>query len=72
MKHSLNNKEKNLHFSIPQSEARCNNWGNEPSSEAEWIMGTVATSFRKIFKATSFKLSLGPACIINKYWGQHT
>lgn len=54
-----------LHFKIPDSEARCSSCGNEPSSEDEWIMGTVATSFCKNFKATSFKLSYGPACKIN-------
>lgn len=52
---------RDLHFSIPESEARCSSWGNEPSSEDEWIIGIVATSFCNILKATSFKLSYGPA-----------
>lgn len=61
-----------LHFKIPDSEARCNSCGNVPSSEDEWIIGTVATSFCKSFKTTSFKLSYGPACKINKQCGQGT
>jgi len=54
-------------LSIPESEARCNNCGEEPSSEDEWIIGIVETSFCKTFMAISFKLSYGPACIIKEY-----
>lgn len=58
--------QESLHLSIPESEARCSNCGNEASSEDEWIIGTVETSFCKIFMAISFRLSYGPACIIKE------
>jgi hypothetical protein len=55
-----------MHLSIPESEARCSNCGKEPSSEDEWIIGTVETSFCKIFMAISLRLSYGPACIVKE------
>jgi len=56
--------QQSLHLSIPESEARCNNCGNEACSEEEWITGTVETSFWRIFTAISFRLSYGPDCTI--------
>lgn len=59
-------KKATLHFNIPDREVRCSSCGNEPSREEECIMGIVDTLFCKIFKATSFKESYGPACIYYK------
>jgi hypothetical protein len=44
---------KYLHFKIPESDARCNSCGNDPSDVDEWIIGTVETPVRSIFMATS-------------------
>jgi len=49
--------EGTLHFNMPDSEARCSNCGYEPSCKEEYITGTAATLFCKIFRATSFRLS---------------
>jgi hypothetical protein len=56
---SIDNRPRSLHFKIPDREARCSSWGNEPSSKE--MIGTVDTLFCKTLKATSFRHSLGPA-----------
>ena len=66
--HPQASNQEGLHFSIPDREARLSSCGNEPSWEAEWIMGTVDTLFCKIFKETSFIESYVPACILKEWW----
>lgn len=66
MNHSSlpNEWRKCLHFNMSDREARYSISWHEPAGPVEWIMGTVATLFCKIFKATSLRESYGPACTI--------
>lgn len=54
-------RKNNSHFKIPERDARCSNCGKDPSSDVEWMIGTVETSFCRIIKATSLKESYGLA-----------